>query len=147
MLLTDKHTSNAQRWKHNLRHGGGNDCTMQNVRNTSCPLVDLYVLAHICNNLRCHCYPNTETSHLTHWDRVTHICIGDLTIVGSDNVLSPGERQAIIWTIIGILLIAPLRTNFDGFLIEIHIFWFRQAYLNMSSGNLEAIFSRTQFDK
>ena len=33
---------------------------------------------------------------LTHWGRVTHICVGNLTIIGSDNGLSPGRRQAII---------------------------------------------------
>ena len=26
---------------------------------------------------------------LTHWGRVTHICVGNLTIIGSDNGLSP----------------------------------------------------------
>ena len=41
---------------------------------------------------------------LTHWGRVTHICVGNLTIIGSDNGLSPGRRQAIIWTNVGILL-------------------------------------------
>ena len=34
---------------------------------------------------------------LTHWGRVTHICVGKLSIIGSDNGLSPGRRQAIIW--------------------------------------------------
>ena len=29
---------------------------------------------------------------LTHWGRVTHICVGTLTITGSDNGLSPGRR-------------------------------------------------------
>ena len=33
---------------------------------------------------------------LTHWGRVTHICVGTPTIFGSDNGLSPGRRQAII---------------------------------------------------
>ena len=33
---------------------------------------------------------------LTHWGRVTHICVSKLTIFGSDNGLSPGRRQAII---------------------------------------------------
>ena len=42
---------------------------------------------------------------LTHWGRVTHICVGKLTIIGSDNGLSPGRRQAIIRTSAGILLI------------------------------------------
>ena len=35
---------------------------------------------------------------LTHWRQATHICVGKLTIIGSDNGLSPGRRQAIIWT-------------------------------------------------
>ena len=30
------------------------------------------------------------------WGQVTHICLGDLTIIGSDNGLSPGRRQAIV---------------------------------------------------
>ena len=44
-----------------------------------------------------------------------------LTIIGSDNGLSPGRRQAIIWTNAGtcILLIGPLGTNFSEILIEI----------------------------
>ena len=50
-------------------------------------------------------------SHITHWGRVTHICVSQLTIIGSDNGLSPGRRQAIIWTNAGILLIGPLGTN------------------------------------
>ena len=33
---------------------------------------------------------------LTHWYQVRHICVVDLTIIGSDNGLSPGQRQAII---------------------------------------------------
>ena len=33
---------------------------------------------------------------LTHWGRATHICVGNLTIIVSDNGLSPGRRQAII---------------------------------------------------
>ena len=53
-----------------------------------------------------------EWSFLTHWGRVTHICVGNLTIIDSDNGLSPGRPQAIIWTNVGILLIGPLRTNF-----------------------------------
>ena len=39
---------------------------------------------------------------LTHWGPLTHICVGNLTITGSDNGLSPGERHAIIWTNAGI---------------------------------------------
>ena len=71
---------------------------------------------------------------LTHWGRVTHICVAELTIIGSDNGLSPGRRQAIIWTNAGILLIRPLWTNFNEILIEIHTFSFKKIHLKMSSG-------------
>ena len=56
---------------------------------------------------------------LTHWGRVTHICVSKLTIIGSDNGLAPGGRQAINWTNAGIMLIRPLGTNFNWMLIEI----------------------------
>ena len=42
-----------------------------------------------------------------------HICVGKLSIIGSDNGLLPGQRQAIIWTIAGKLFIGPLGTNFS----------------------------------
>ena len=42
---------------------------------------------------------------------MTHIRINKLTITGSDNALSPGQRQAINWTNAGILLIGHLRPN------------------------------------
>ena len=51
---------------------------------------------------------SSDLSDLTHWGRATHICVGYLSIIGSDNGLSPGLRQAIIWTNDGILLIRPL---------------------------------------
>ena len=53
------------------------------------------------------------SSCLTHWGRSTHICVSNQTIIGSDNGLSPGRRQAIIWTKGGILLIEPSVTNFS----------------------------------
>ena len=59
---------------------------------------------------------------LTHWGRVTHICVGKLTIIGSDNGLAPGRHQTIIWTNDGILLIGPLGTNFSEILIGIQTF-------------------------
>ena len=67
---------------------------------------------------------------LTHWGRVTHICIGNLAIICSDNGLSPGRRQAIIWTNAGISLIEPLGPNFCDIFIEIHTFSFKK----MSAG-------------
>ena len=71
--------------------------------------------------------------HLTHWGRVTHICVGNLTIIGPDNGLSPGRCQAIIWTNAGILLIGPWGTNFSEILIGIHKFSFKKINLKMSS--------------
>ena len=71
---------------------------------------------------------------LTHWGRVTHICVSKLTIIGSDNGLPPGRRQAIIWTNAGILLIEPLGTNFNEILIEFHTFSFKKMHLKLSSG-------------
>ena len=50
---------------------------------------------------------------LTHWGRVTHICVSKLIIIASDNGLSPGQRQAIIWTNAGTSLINYLGTNFS----------------------------------
>ena len=47
------------------------------------------------------------------------ICVSKLTIIGPDNGLSPGQRQSIIWTNAGILLIGPLGINFSEILIEI----------------------------
>ena len=57
---------------------------------------------------------------------MTHICVGKLTIVASNNGLSPGRRKAIIWTSAIILLIGPLGTNLSEILIEIYIFSFRK---------------------
>ena len=39
----------------------------------------------------------------THWGRVTHICVVNLTSIGPYNGLSPGRRQAIASTNAGIL--------------------------------------------
>ena len=61
--------------------------------------------------------------------RVTHICVGNLTIIGSDNGLSPGRRQAINWTNAEILLIGPLGVNFS----ENQYISFKEMYLKLSS--------------
>ena len=70
---------------------------------------------------------------LTHWGRVTHICVSKLTIIGSDNGLSPDPHQAIIWTNAGLLLIGPLGTNFSEILIEILTFSSKKMRLKVSS--------------
>ena len=67
---------------------------------------------------------NLCVSTLIDWGRVTRICVGNLTIIGSDNCLSPGQRHAIIWTDAGILLIGPSKTDFNE-IIHFHSrnFW------------------------
>ena len=75
-----------------------------------------------------------NSSALTHWGRVTHICLSKLTIIGSDNGLSPGRGQAIIGTNAGLLLIGPLGRNFSEIVIEIQRISFKKMHLKMSSG-------------
>ena len=69
---------------------------------------------------------------------MTHICAGNLTITGSDNGLSPGRRQAMIWTNAGILSIGPLGTNFCfhsdmKFQSEFKHFSFKKMHFKVSS--------------
>ena len=65
---------------------------------------------------------------------MTHIYVSKLTTIGSDNGLSPGRRQAIIWTNDGILLIRNFRTHFSEIVSEIHTFSFKKMHFKMSSG-------------
>ena len=84
--------------------------------------------------------------YLTHWGLVTYICVNKLTTIGSGNSLSPGRHQAIIWPNTGILLIAPLWTNFSEILIEIHTFSFKKMHLKISWGKCGHL-SRLQYVK
>ena len=81
---------------------------------------------------------------LTHWGRVTHICVGTNTNIGPDNGLAPGRRQAIIWTNAGILLIGPLGTNFSRILSEIHTFSFKKMHFKNIVCEVADILSRPQ---
>ena len=73
-----------------------------------------------------------------------HICVSILTTICSDNVLSPEQHQAIIWTNAGILLIGPLGTNFSEILIEIfYIFIQENAFENIVC-KMAGILSRPQ---
>ena len=63
------------------------------------------------------------------------------TIIDSDNGLSPGRHQAIIWTNVGILLIQILGTNFSEILSEIHIFSFKEMHLKILGTNFSEILS------
>ena len=64
---------------------------------------------------------------------MTQICVSELTIITSDNGLSPERRQAIIWTNAGILSIGPLGTNISEILRQIHTFSFKKMHLKTSS--------------
>ena len=72
--------------------------------------------------------------------RPTHICVGELTIIASDNGLSPGRRQAIIWTNAWILLIGPYRTHFSEILIEILTFSFTKMILKVPSAKWQPFY-------
>ena len=75
-------------------------------------------------------YGFTDTWHtlLTHWGRAMHICVTKLTIIGSDNCLSPGRCQPIVWTNAEILLIGPYEQI--SVLIEIQTFHWRKSICN-----------------
>ena len=53
--------------------------------------------------------------------------------IGSDNGLSPGQHQVIIWTNAGISLFGPLGTNFSEIIIKSHISSFKKMHLKMLS--------------
>ena len=71
--------------------------------------------------------------NLTHRGQVMHIGVSKLTIIGSDNGLSPGWRQVIISTNTGLFLIGTLGTHFSEILGEIHTFSFKKMHLKMLS--------------
>ena len=109
---------------------------MENLGNHSCDNKRDYLIAmtmHKCNRSGCPHPKKKRYEALTHWGRVTHICLSRLTIIGSDNGLSPWRCQAIIWTNAGILFTGPKGTNFSEVLIRIQTFSFKKMHLKMSS--------------
>ena len=66
------------------------------------------------------------------WGRVTYICVGNLTIIGLDNCVSPYRHQVIIWTNAG-MLIRALETNLGESSIDIVILSFKKMRLKVSS--------------
>ena len=99
-------------WKNHQFHSQISECTM--------PLLYIVFVSQKDNQ-----------SHLTHWGWMTLISVLNLTIIGSDYGLSPGRRQAIIWTSDIILSIRLLGTNLSGILIKIHKFSFKKMHLKM----------------
>ena len=73
---------------------------------------------------------------LTHW-------VGKITIIGSDNGLSPGRRQAIIWTSAGMLL----GTNFSEIWIGIKTFFIEEKTFENVICEMLSISSRPQCEE
>ena len=87
-------------------------------------------------HLRSHRYRISESLscwHCLNSIQVIYICIGKLTIIGSDNGLLPGWRQAIIWTNAKILLIWPLVSWFSEILTQTLAFSFKKMRLKVLS--------------
>ena len=77
------------------------------------------------------------------WSPVAHICVNKLTNIGSDNGLSPDQRQAIIWANAGIVLIGHLGTNLKwNFIQNSNIFIQENAFENVRK--MSAILSQPQ---
>ena len=81
----------------------------------------------------CHHMALMHSIELTHWGRVTHLCVSKPTRIASHSGLSPGRRQAIIWNEAGILLIEHLGINFSDISIEIQTFALKKIRLKMAS--------------
>ena len=78
---------------------------------------------------------------------MTHICVSDLIIIGSDNGLSPGRRQAIIRTSAGTLLYKTLRNKLQwNFNRNSNIFIQENAFESVVCEK-KAILSRPQWVK
>ena len=87
----------------------------------------------------------TYGCHLTQWGRTTHICVSKLTIIISENGLSPGRRQVIIWANNGILLIRTWGTNFSDILNRNSYIFIQDNSFENVVWNMAAICSRPQY--
>ena len=120
----------AERWIQSIGHD-----TLAAITGTSIVVPHLPVKVTLCARSS----NELQWLDLTHWGRVTHICVSKIIIIGSDNGLSPNRRQAIIWTNAGILLIGPLGTNFSEILIE--TFSYKKMRLKTLSAKWRLFFS------
>ena len=91
-----------------------------------------------------HCIVTGTSEHVF---RLTPICIRNLTLIGSDNDLSPDQHQAIIKTNAGILSTGPLGINFSEISMEIQTFSFQENVLEIVVCKRVAILSRPQYVK
>ena len=65
---------------------------------------------------------------------MTHICVGKLTIIGSNNGLSPGRCQTIFSTNAGILLIGLIGKNFSEIVHRNAYVFIKKIHFKLSSG-------------
>ena len=105
------------------------------ILNSISYLVSLFSVLHADSKV----VHNTYHDHLTHWGRVTHLCVSKLTSIAPDNGSSPRRRQAIIWNNAWILLIGTLGKNFSEIFIEIQTFSLMKIRLKMSSAKCRPI--------
>ena len=123
-------------WEHNSTRISHNTCFYDVLRISVSPLVPYSLILLVSDLLPAWGavqFRSWLPKDLTHWGRVTHYCVGELTIIVSDNGLSPERRQAIIWTNAGILLIGPYGTNFSEISIELLAFSFTKMSLKVTS--------------
>ena len=68
---------------------------------------------------------------LSHWGRMMHICVSKIIIIGSNNGLTLGRRQAMnqFWNIVN----WSFRHKLSKIVIEMHTFSFNKMHLKMSA--------------
>ena len=73
-------------WHRNCKRVGDDSSQTSSVQHDG---LNYFQVHQVFSTSGWHCF-------LSHWGQVTHICVGNLTIIVSDNGLLPGRRQAII---------------------------------------------------
>ena len=71
---------------------------------------------------------------------MTHICFSELTPIGSDNSLLPGQHQAIIWTNVELLWMRLQGTYFNEISTKIQTFSFNKMHLYVSSAKWQPFY-------
>ena len=95
----------------------GRECLWRFFYHYMLPIIHYSVLFHDRLTVRVLLFSQLRLSHFlaAEWQfnssRVTHICVSNLTLICSDNGLSPGRRPAIIWTSAPILLFPQEQTS------------------------------------
>ena len=92
--------------------GPCDNCHSGTYINVICDLQFVRCRNHYRDSHSNHLIMQVNMNSLTPWSRITHICIGNLIIIGSDN--------------------GPLGTNFSEILIKIHTFSFKKMHLKLS---------------